>query len=846
MSATGNLSEIIERQRQLLTELEAERKAFEASDLVKENSALKTELDKLRAEAANATEKSKTLGDENTRLKNSLYGHIYNEKVRLVDITEAKLEQYFKSGIEGELDRLTALEKSVAARIIGMRDMLVQGRVSLTDELYAQLNEYYKKLEAKLTEIRANAAALPGAFSKEERDALAALKAEQISDEQIRAVAKKSNLERFVGLNVLNALGVLLLIIGAVTLSRFVYAALPDTLKGILLFLLGGALLGAGELVNRKRPNVFSLGLSAGGIGVLYAALAASYFSLNILDALPAVFLCVLITAGAFLLSVRYDSRVIASFALVGGYLPMFSLGSSQAMLYGAMVYFVALNLLALLVSFKRRWIVPSFIGLGLNIAGSAYIGLNFLWTARETIGGLFIVVYLLFAFIIYTAIPVISVLRTGERFKKSDVVLLAVNTFFSSLIIYGVFYGLGWERFTGLLAVVFAAVYLLLGVFIDRSFSEDERHVRGLFYLTGLAFVVLVVPLQFGMDWLTLGWLAEGVFVSVYGVVNRQRSFKQAGMVICLLCLGAFLLFNCTGFVNDGLFAFKYFAVTAGGLGILAAYMYIKETAGRFVNVYKYFAITNLWLFAMYMLIVKLPEVLSDAFAARQDSFNIYYPLFVLAVAVTFFLAYFIPRVKLLYTGGMQVFSVVMYAIGIAFAWFVSAADSPVARSYFTLETPSIGVTVFGTFVLAALALMSALALRDMLKTIITRRKLGIEWYPIIISAYIVIMLTQNLVVQYRIEFSSFVISIIYTLTALGWIIFGFVRRYSFIRRFGLGLAVLSVVKLFILDLATLTSGYRVVSYFALGTTLIAISFLYQYFSKRLELKEETTFENK
>jgi hypothetical protein len=45
---------------------------------------------------------------------------------------------------------------------------------------------------------------------------------------------------------------------------------------------------------------------------------------------------------------------------------------------------------------------------------------------------------------------------------------------------------------------------------------------------------------------------------------------------------------------------------------------------------------------------------------------------------------------------------------------------------------------------------------------------------------------------------------------------------------------------------LATLTSGYRVVSYFALGTTLIAISFLYQYFSKRLELKEETTFENK
>jgi len=65
-------------------------------------------------------------------------------------------------------------------------------------------------------------------------------------------------------------------------------------------------------------------------------------------------------------------------------------------------------------------------------------------------------------------------------------------------------------------------------------------------------------------------------------------------------------------------------------------------------------------------------------------------------------------------------------------------------------------------------------------------------------------------------------------------------VKRYSFIRRFGLGLAILAVIKLFIIDLFSLTQGFRIVSYFALGITLLAISFVYQYFSKRLERMEE------
>jgi uncharacterized membrane protein len=127
----------------------------------------------------------------------------------------------------------------------------------------------------------------------------------------------------------------------------------------------------------------------------------------------------------------------------------------------------------------------------------------------------------------------------------------------------------------------------------------------------------------------------------------------------------------------------------------------------------------------------------------------------------------------------------------------------------------------------------------------VVAERKLGIEWHPVALSGYFVVAMTQSLIYQYGLPFSSAAISILYVLTAFGWIVFGFARRYSYVRKFGLGLAILSVVKLFLVDLANLGEGVRILSYFSLGAMLIAISYVYQYFNKRLEQKTEAPAED-
>ena len=840
ISAADNLKVIIEQQKEALSELENQYEILVNSDMGKEINELKDELHNLRVALEQSKTNADSLADENKGLRNALYDQVFSDKIGIINSATQKLDVYFKSGIDVEKNKLADLEQRVKARLDEQKKTLSRNSVSAQEEIYSKIDEISDLLDAKIQEAQELISRIPGAFTQQEREELEALKNEQITNDQILEITKKNNFERFLGLNVINAVGVLLLIVGAITLAHFTYYRLTDVLKGIMLFALGGAMLFTGELLNRKIPNVFSLGISAGGIGILYTALAMSYFALSILDMYPALLICILITAGSVLLSSRYNAQIITVFALVGGYLPLYSIGLDVDLAYGAMIYFFTLNLLVLLISFEKKWRISSFLGLSLNTIGTFYICL-LVYRMNTLVGTIISIIFVLLAFIIYTAIPIISTYRTGARFRKTDIVLLAINTVVSSLIMFWVFYIHRLQDYNGLLAVSYAVVYLLLGRLVEKRFTGDEKNAKSLFYITGLAFVIMIIPLQFDRSWLSLGWLAEGVLLSVYGILSNEKNVKRAGFVVFALCILSFTSIDCLN-VYHYMFIYKYSAITLGCLGILMAFMHRSTTLEFSVKIYRYFSLTNLWLFCLYLIHIKTRFEIQKL--SIETAFDFDYMLSASAIVITFALAYAYARIKRLSDIGTKILSIALYAIGIIHLTVINSYMSPVAMAYFRKGTPGIGTTIAGTAILIVLCLLSIVALRDLVLLILTQRKIGIEWFPMIISGYSVIILTQNLISHYNLSFSSAAISIIYVLTALGWIIFGFARRYSFIRKFGLALALLSVIKLFLLDLASLTQGYLIITYFALGLTLLAISFVYQYFNKRLELREEVSID--
>ncbi len=827
MGMTDKLKGIIGRQKAILTELEAEYQNLEQSDLTRENDALKTRLESISMEFIATKERLKTLADENAKLKNALYEQIYSERLAILNLSAKKLDVYFKSNYEGELNRLSRIENSIKQRIAAMTDMLKRNNIDIKDEIYGKLEDLSALLDEKITLAKAESNKSGGVFSENEKAEFESLKNEQITDGMIKESAKKNNFEAFIGLNLINKLGILLIVIGAIVASQYTYFKLPDMLRGIMIFGLGAVMLVAGEVLNRRKANVFSLGITAGGVAVLYVALATSYFGLKILGMYPAIMLCVLITGAAFVLSVRYNAQVILAFALVGGYLPMFSIGSGKALLCGAMIYFVILNVLALLISFNKKWTVGTFVGLLLNIAGTVYICGSL--DGARLLPPVITILYVAFAFVIYTLIPIISTHKSRTAFKKPDVALMGINTFFSSVLMYWVFDIYKLYDYNGLLAILFASVYLLLGKFIEAKRSSD-KNTRALFYLTGFAFVVLIIPLQFGKSWLSLGWLAEGVALAAYGILRNEKGLKKGGFIIGALCLASFLLFDVFA-RHDALFAYKYLAITFGSLIILGAYAYKGNLSSIFEKCYKYLTVINLWIYTIYVITGELQNLLNF------ERFNDYYLCNALAIAATFLIAYAVPRIKILCDNGVKTISIVMYAIGILWLFILNTFGSPL--NYGMAAAP-MRYTVTATAVLLVMSLFSVFALYDLIKCAVMERKLGVEWFPLIVSGYFVLILTQNLITQYHLAFSNAAISIIYVVAALTWIVLGFAKRYAFLRRFGLGLSVMAVVKLFLLDLSTLTRGYQIVSYFVLGITLLVISFVYQYFNKRLELRAE------
>lgn len=126
--------------------------------------------------------------------------------------------------------------------------------------------------------------------------AFSALQNEPLTGQEARAALRGRRFEALIGLSVFNKIGVLLIVIGSVAAARFTYTKLPDSFKGGMLFLLAFLFLGVGEWMGRggRRRDLFSLGLSAGGVALLYVSVVTCFFWLHLLQPYAAFALIVL------------------------------------------------------------------------------------------------------------------------------------------------------------------------------------------------------------------------------------------------------------------------------------------------------------------------------------------------------------------------------------------------------------------------------------------------------------------------------------------------------------------------------------------------------------------------
>jgi uncharacterized membrane protein len=819
--------------------------AFEARDLPRENAALKAEINKLNASLNKNSEKTAALERAYEELNRDFKHEMTSKRTALLGLSENRHKQYLTAGLEKTQAQTDILFEKLRET---MRGVSAELRTCDSDEAEPLLNEMADlrnraKTAAKIAGLRREKAWAEAAESH--FNELGKLKSEPLDDAALRAVRKFFQWEAFLGLKIISAAGMLLILFGVFTFGRFMYGRMTAEIQCAAIFALGLLLMGAGEFFHRRKwRSEFAVSFAAGGSGVLFIGTALGHMTLGVLPMVPALVICVAASALSFGAALRYNAQLVGVFALVGGYLPVISL--TDSIIGYAMVYFMILSMFTLLLAARKNWRVTRFFGLFAGIIAEFVLS-NMSYNSPVSF---YIGIVIIGSFFAYLTIPIFGKHIAKAKITTADIVLVSCNIFFRYIltlywlsVIYSYYLrsvdfkpDIKWDGYAFAFAsAFFGGVCILTAYFIKRYKNAEDKSInalQALFFITSVSLYVLVVLFALDSAWFSIGWLVQALGLAVYGIYANRRRFTVAGCVIGALCLFSFFIFNVSNH-RDPLFVWQYLSITLA-LAFAAALTLKFRNANKetliILNILRGAAVLNVWFFGIYALSNPLMPVFKNLLDGTYADAALFAQLLLLTFG--FALAFFIPRIKRVYNYGFQIASI---AIGVVSAmWLVGFNYLHAAQ---LKGGTAAEITAFTLYVIVNL--FAVVWTGKFFRLLAGLRVYPITFCPLLISGFFVLLASQNLVVQLSLKPQSLVLTLVFGLTALGWILFGFIKRNGMTRVSGLALSFFAVIKLFVLDLHGLEVAWRIVSYFTAGVVLLLISFTYQWFNKRAAKEE-------
>ena len=802
------LKHLIENQRSVLKEYEKVLEDLEKNQDIKNLDEMKQELDNLSNKVVQLTKTNKHLSDENLNLKYTLKKHCAIEKISILENSKNKVKTYFQTGNENKLQEL---ENNAKARMHRMNNAVERDLQENYESIQEEINEFGQYIKNKVDNLKDERQQAKQVLMLKINEDYETLMNEEIDDNTINKRIKDRNIEAKIGLNIFNKIGIILMLLGVVTLFQYSYSNwFGNYIKSIIGFTIGIFFILSGEWLNKKEQSIFSNGMTGLGIGALYISIFNSFFVLKTINLTLALFLSLLITILSIVLSVRYNSKTISIVSLIGGYLPLLSYGVYYGLIgnyiYISMLYLLLLNMSVLVVNYNKRWMSVQYTSLLLNLPTSLYLAF-----ASNNLR--ISLIYLLLVFFMYLGIVINYPVKNNVKIKTGEIVLLALHTIVNSTAIYVIFNELKWNSFMGLLALIYAIGYFALGKLLKDKGDEKSSD---LFLLTALTFTVLMIPLQFGIKSSMLGWLIEAVLLLyiAYTKYKNDKMLTLVGWVILAFSVVTFFAFD---YHSTGLsYYMSYIILTVALLYI----MFIAVSENRFTKIYKYLTLLFIWNFGTDM----IDGLFINNLYKYSDSIGI-----LLKTGHTITTGYIYNLYNKKEDKVISGISMFLYVVAIAQALINTGIyiDSSVNK-----------YLVIGTILIYnMLALVGA---RELLNMLIRKTKMNFEVYFLLLAIYI--FMASSLFINsrfYNVSYVGLLANIIYILLSFGYIFYGFKERKLLLRRFGLGLTFYSLVKLFLIEFTYVNPVGKIIAYFIFGIILLAISFMYQRLEKTY--KEES-----
>src|SRR4029077_16366491 len=309
--------------------------------------------------------------------------------------------------------------------------------------------------------------------------------------------------EQFMGAKLFAWIGGLALFLGIAFFVRysFEHNLIPPELRIAIGFVVGAGLVVGGLLLKRKENAVTAQTLCATGILVLYAVTFAcrAYYHFAFFGLIPTFLLMTLITAVAFLLSVRLNAIIVAVLGIAGGFLTPILLSTNQDNPLGLFGYMALLDIGLLALAQRQRWNALPILGaIGTAVMQFAWVDAYFV--PEKYFAGNKVLIFMV-AFVGFQAL-FLAAAAWAKRTGKENTTLFVSAIGLAAVAMFSAFYLLGFPPVAHRPALLFTYLFVIdLGLLGLTLTGRRLSIVRGLAGLAAFFFLAAWTG-----DYLTIG----------------------------------------------------------------------------------------------------------------------------------------------------------------------------------------------------------------------------------------------------------------------------------------------------------------------------------------------------
>jgi len=376
---------------------------------------------------------------------------------------------------------------------------------------HSQFGAEIKLLIRELQALKSgeNISAPQEALASKKPDLKSSAEADPISTKVKKTPAWKLDLEKFIGENLINKIGILLTIIGVVIGGK--YAVDNNILSPLMRLLLGystGAILLGIALKLKQSYHNFSAVLLGGALAIMYFMTYAGFTFYALFPASLSFIIMLITTGAAVYAALRYNREVIAIFGLTGAYAIPYLVSSDQGRIAIYLSYISLINLGILFIAFKRYW---KF----LFYSAFVFSWIIFLAWKEFSYEESDLMIGLLFSLLFYLSFQASFVaykIQKKEAFQSSDLMVLFSNSlvyFFAGYLLLEV--PEGNFSYQGMFTFFIALLNALASLFVYRAKGQDPKLFNVLLGIS-ILFFSISIPIQLDGPALALSWSVEAL----------------------------------------------------------------------------------------------------------------------------------------------------------------------------------------------------------------------------------------------------------------------------------------------------------------------------------------------